>query len=80
MVRYIAIIAILAFAFHAGCKPAHPAKVYADPTFDPAVHAFIETRRVNITIEAHSVNDPDREVRLQESVLIRTNRVSNPSP
>ena len=35
MVRYIAIIAILALAFHAGCKPAHPAKVYADPTFDP---------------------------------------------
>ena len=55
-----------------------PAASNADAAFDPAIHAFVETRRVNITLQANSVSDPGRVVRLRESVLIRTNRVSIP--
>lgn len=35
MMRYIAIVALLALVPVAGCKPAHPSKIYSDPSFEP---------------------------------------------
>ena len=51
----------------------------APSTFpDPATHRFVETRRVNIALEAASRIDPSLSVVLQESVVVRANRVIAP--
>jgi hypothetical protein len=67
MKRYIAIVALSAVVAHAGCKPAHPSKIVADPSFEP--------NRISAILIAPFVSsvprgeDPDRQ---SERIMNRT--------